>query len=100
VLLWVWRFTLAAVLALGLGYLPYRAYGPKGVARALRLEEDLERLDQRNTQLREDNLALRRKIRALKAGDDAVERTAREDLGLVKPEDLVFIFHHDRRGGP
>ncbi len=89
---WVLRLLMAAVLAVGVGYLPYRAYGPDGVSRTLRLQRDLEALETRNRQLAEDNLRLRQRVRSLREDRQAVERVARDELGLVRSEDVVFQF--------
>lgn len=83
---------LSAGLALGVGYLPYRAYGPEGVSRILRLQRDLAGLEARNLQLLEDNHRLRQRVRSLKEDRQAIERVARDELGLVRPEDVVFQF--------
>jgi cell division protein FtsB len=92
VLRWTLRLATAAVLALGVGYLPYRAYGPGGVGRTLRLERDLRELEEGNRRLQEENARLRQRIRSLRDDRDAIERVARDELGLVRPEDVVFQF--------
>ena len=89
---WVVRLILAVSLAVGLGYLPYRAYGPGGVGRALRLERELERLAGGNVGIQQENTRLRRKIARLKRRRYDVERVARDELGLVRAGDLVFLF--------
>jgi cell division protein FtsB len=89
---WGIRFLVAAIVALGVGYLPYKAYGPQGIARALRLENDLKQLQKSNQAFREENEALLRQIKSLKEDPSAIEQVAREELGLVKAEDIVFQF--------
>lgn len=89
---WAFRLLLAGALAVGVGYLPYRAYGPEGVPRTLRLRRDLEGLEARNRILQEENRRLRQRVRSLREDRQAVERVARDELGLVRSEDLVFQF--------
>lgn len=89
---WSLRLALAATLALAIGYLPYKAYGPGGVARALRLERDLQRLEESNRQLWGQNHQLRQHIQSLKDDREAIEAVARDELGLVRPEDIVIQF--------
>ncbi len=89
---WLFRFLSAAALAVGIGYLPYKAYGPGGVARALRLEKDLKELEESNKKLQEQNHVLLQRIQSLKDDRSAIEQVAREELGLVRPEDVVFKF--------
>jgi cell division protein FtsB len=88
---WIFRLALACALAVALGYLPYRAgYGPDGVTRALRLESDLNQLVGSNKKLRKENHALRKKIKSLKTDRSVIEQVARDELGMVRPEDIVF----------
>lgn len=89
---WVLRLALAAMLAVGVGYLPYRAYGPEGVSRMLRLQRDLEALEQGNLKLADENYRLRQRVKSLKEDREIIERVARDELGLVRPEDIVFQF--------
>ena len=87
---WTFRLALAAALAVGAGYLPYRLYGPQGVARVHRLARDLRRLDDANQSLERENRALRLQIRSLKDDRSTIERVARDELGMVRPGDVVF----------
>lgn len=87
---WTFRIVLAAAMAVGLGYLPYHTHGPEG--RANRLAAEYERLVETNLELQRDNRALARQIRGLKDDLSAIERVARDELGLVRPGDIVFQF--------
>lgn len=87
---WIFRLLLACTLAVGFGYLPYKAYGPQGVGKALRLMNDLDRLQRRNTELRRNNHVLRKRITKLKQDRAIIEQVARDELGMVRPEDIVF----------
>ena len=89
---WIFRLSLATALAVALGYVPFAAFGPKGVARALRLEQDLTGLQEKNSTLRQENKELQRQVEALRKQPGAMERVARDELGLVRPEDIVFLF--------
>jgi cell division protein FtsB len=89
---WSYRLALAAGLAMGVGYLPYRAYGPDGMAKIWRLQRDIDGLEGRNRELQEENHRLRQRVRSLREDKQAVERVARDELGLVRPEDIVFQF--------
>ena len=89
---WLLRLLLAGVLAISIGYLPYRVYGPDGVARALRLERDLTQLEGDNRRLQQENHGMRQQIHSLKRDRAYVERVARDELGLVRPGDIIFQF--------
>lgn len=89
---WTFRIVLAGIMALCLGYLPYRAYGPKGIGRLVRLEQRLDSILHQNIQLVLENENLRKLVRQLKNDRTVLERVARDELGLVRPDDLVFQF--------
>ena len=89
---WTFRLCLAAALALAFGYLPYRVYGPEGVQHLNRLERELVQLQQDNRRLEEENRALVEQARRLKFDGRAIEEVARNELGLVRPDDLVFLI--------
>jgi cell division protein FtsB len=89
---WLVRIALASTLAAGVGYLPYKAYGPRGVPRVLRLQRDLWELEDKNRSLQEENIRLLDRAKSLKSDPEAIERVARDELGLARPEDVVFQF--------
>ncbi|MDC0706873.1 septum formation initiator family protein [Stigmatella sp. ncwal1] len=62
----------------------------RGFRRYLTLRRDVETLQERNRTLAEQNEALRREIQALRKEPAALERAAREELGYVKPGEIVF----------
>jgi cell division protein FtsB len=78
----------AAVLAGGLTLAS--AADARGFRRYLKLREDVEALQQRNQGLAAQNEALRREIQALRDEPAALERAVREELGYVKPGEIVF----------
>jgi cell division protein FtsB len=95
-LVWLRRLGIAAVVALALGYVPYQLYGSTGLSRYLKLKAERETLHDGNRRLREDNLRLLKEIESLSEADGrtlsraAVERVARDELGLVRPGEIVF----------
>lgn len=62
----------------------------KGFRRYLKLRDDVESLNERNAGLAAQNEALRREIQALREDPAALERAVREELGYVKPGEIVF----------
>ncbi|MFN7132259.1 MAG: FtsB family cell division protein [Myxococcales bacterium] len=64
----------------------------RGLGRVARLRKEVDSLEQKNRELEQANAALRREIEALSGDPRAVERAAREDLGYVKPNEVVFSF--------
>ena len=90
-LVWLRRLLLATGVALALGWLPWQMYGRSGVSHLVKLRAELGQLRAGNQALRDDNTHLRAEIQLY--DEDAlvaVERVAREELGLVKPGELVF----------
>lgn len=66
------------------------ALDPQGLRHTRRLLEDLDRIEAENEQLRGANAKLRRELRRLADDPAVLERVAREELGLVRPGDVVF----------
>ncbi len=64
----------------------------RGLRRVSRLRLEVDALEARNRDLEAANAALRLEIQALTGDPRAVERAAREDLGYVKPDEVVFSF--------
>jgi cell division protein FtsB len=67
---------------------------PRGLRRLQRLEADIARQAQRNRELREENARLARTVKDLSppVNAAALERAAREQLGFVRPDDVLFKF--------
>ena len=61
-----------------------------GFRRSLRLSRDIDALKTRNQKLRADNAALRKDIALIRTDKRAQERVIREELGFVKPDELVM----------
>lgn len=72
------------------------ALDPGGLRAVRRLEADARRVAAENRELERDNARARREIRALHGDPAALERAAREELGFVKPGEVVYRF--DERG--
>jgi len=68
--------------------------GSKGLRRLERLRADIERQQQKNRELREENARLARTVRELSPPlqDAALEKAAREQLGFVRQDEVLFKF--------
>jgi cell division protein FtsB len=93
--LWLRRLGIAALLAVALGYVPYHLYASSGLARYLKLKGERDALHASNLKLLEQNQRLRSELDAVIDEDGqvskaALERAARDELGLVKPGEIVF----------
>lgn len=71
-------------------------FGDRGLLELLRARQEIESLEREIAALREENQALLEEIRDLKTSPLAVERLARENLGLVKPGEIVLLIQETR----
>lgn len=76
----------AAILAI------ISAAGPRGFRLYQKLRQDAISLTAKNASLAAENRKLKREIRQLRENPKAVERAAREDLGMVARDEVVFTF--------
>jgi cell division protein FtsB len=60
---------------------------------AKQIRQEIQRLDDENRELQE-------KVKALKTDPRAIERIARDDLGLAKPGELIFKLPQPNPGDP
>ncbi len=87
-------YYLAAVGALAVA----SALDPGGLRKARRNEQEAARLARENEALEQRVARLRREVKALQGDPAALERAAREELGYVKPGEIVYKL--DERGAP
>jgi cell division protein FtsB len=66
--------------------------GEKGLTQSMNAQRQYHQLQDSLDQLRHDNAALREEIRRLKEDPAAIESLARQDLGLIRPGEVVFIL--------
>lgn len=78
----------AAALVLAVG----SAAADGGFRRYFRLSADVRQLREKTAALREENARLKAEIAALRDDDAALERAAREELGFVRPGELVLVL--------
>jgi cell division protein FtsB len=87
---WLIRFTGAAVLVALLGYIPTFIYRSDGYVRYRKMLDELAELARRTEAQRAENAALRRDVRRLRTDPAAIAAVARDELGLVKPGEIVI----------
>jgi cell division protein FtsB len=66
------------------------ALDPDGLRRWLELERQVKRVEQENRDLERENARMRREVQALAGDPAALERAAREDLGYVRPGEIIL----------
>jgi cell division protein FtsB len=87
---WAVRMGLAVVMALALAYLPYRLLDSASARKAQELREQYQRTLAATGVLSEENQRLRHQIAALKSDVTAIEDIAREELGMVRPGEVII----------
>jgi len=95
---WKQRFRHAGVYAGGallVLVLAHTLFGPYGYLSMRRTERQIEQLRQEIDQLDRENVALSGEIRALQTDPAAIEKAAREDMGLARPGELIFRLPDD-----
>lgn len=80
------------IIATALFSTPTLVFGERGLPRLRALEQRLEEIEEQNTTLQRDNELLLRRVRALREDPRQIEWVARRELGLVRPEEIVFHF--------
>lgn len=81
-----------AILTLALVAVPVLVLEPEGLPRMRALEKELAGVQAENAELRRDVAKLRGDVKDLRENPAAVERIAREQLGLVRRSEVVFQF--------
>lgn len=74
-------------------------FGDRGMLHLMVQRERAQALEKEIDQLRAENTRLTEEIRALKTDPRAVERLAREQLGLARPGETVFLIRDEPSAG-
>lgn len=91
----------AGVVGLAAALAVLSALGEGGVRRVTSLRREVARVEALNRDLEAENRRLILQIRALRDDPRTLEAVAREELGLVRPGEVVFRFEGgaEARGG-
>jgi cell division protein FtsB len=85
-----------AVLVIAVIGAPVLIFSPQGLPRLRGLEKELSDVAEENAELRREIEALRGRVARLRDDPGAVERIARDNLGLVRQTEVVFQFQSRR----
>lgn len=86
------RFWLIAALVGGAALILIALFGGHGVIRELQFRKAKQTLSAELSGIEAQNLGLRREIDALRNNGKYVETIARRDLGMVKPDEIIYQF--------
>ena len=87
--------TAIAVIALVVG----SVFGDRGILNLLQKRRQVEGLRTELEGLRGENARLAAEIAALGGSERAIERLAREELGLARPDETVFFIREEDAAG-
>ena len=79
-------------LLVAIASVPYMAFSRDGLSRLQRLHEERDQMDAEIERLTRQIRSLRSQVREIKEDPAAVERVARDELGLVRKTEVVFQF--------
>jgi cell division protein FtsB len=65
-------------------------FGTHGILDMMRSKEEASSDEQQINQISDENRQLQEKIESLKSDPQAIERIAREEMGLAKPGEYIF----------
>ncbi len=88
---WVWLFPMA-LLVLAIVSVPIMVLEPRGLPRFRALESELRDIERDNEGLAHEVRRLDAEVRQLRADPAAMERIARDELGMVREGEIVFQF--------
>ena len=90
---WIGRLLLFATCVLALD----GVFGERSFMERIRARQDYEAAEQAVQRLRQENAALREKVRSLTEDASAVEAVARKELGLIRPGEILFTVRDASR---
>lgn len=82
----------SVIIATALFSVPTLVFSERGLPRLRAMQQRLEELEEQNEALSRDNELLMRRVRAIRDDPRQIEWIARRELGLVRPDELVFHF--------
>jgi len=65
-------------------------FGPHGVIAMRRTQREIEQIRQQIGKINAENKSLAEQVNSLKTDPKAIERIAREEMGLARPGELIF----------
>ena len=89
---WKKKVALAAAVPLALYLLASFLFGDMGLVKYFRMKSRHSSLTEEIAMLKQDNVRLRREVRALKTDTAYIEKLARDNLGLARKGEIVYYY--------
>lgn len=86
------RFASLIIIFLSLILFFLSVTGSHGFLALRKIGGEVKQLEEKNEQLSREIVDLNNKIFAIQKSDEVLEQKAREELGLAKPNEIVYIF--------
>ena len=67
-------------------------FADDGLAGLFRAQKEVAEQDRNNAELRERNRRLAAEVEDLKQGDEEIERLARSELGMIGPDEKIYLL--------
>lgn len=94
-----WRRNLLWILLAGLGLLVLQdVFGTHGVLAMRRAQHEATREQQEIDRMNQENVDLQNRVNQLKTDPQAIERIAREQMGLARPGEYIFKVPPNKTG--
>lgn len=94
-----WRRNLLWILLAGLGLLVLQdVFGLHGVLAMRRAQHEAAREQQEIDRINQENVQLQNHVNSLKSDPQAIERIAREQMGLARPGEYIFKIPPTKNG--
>jgi cell division protein FtsB len=95
------RRNLSWFIAAGLALLLLQdIFGNHGVLAMRRSQQEAREVQRQINQMNEENRQLEERVKALKTDPQAIERIAREEMGLARPGEYIFKIPPKPADGP
>ncbi len=86
------RITPLFLFCLALALLFFTVTGDHGLLQYQQLEHEQQMLEQKNRELESEITSLQNKVYGIRQDPAYLEKASREQLGLSKPGEIVYIF--------
>ena len=90
-----WKGLSFILIALILLVWYFALFGEKGVIKIIQLRRERDRIIANVNRMQEENKRLQEEIRRLREDSRYLESVARRDLGLIKENEILFIFEDE-----
>jgi len=91
------RLTTLIFLLLSVLMMLFTVAGNHGLLHLQRMDQEVRSLQEKNEELSRESAEVARKIAEVKNDEHVLEQKGREELGLAKPNEIVYIFPEGKR---